>query len=68
MAQIKKSKEINESLPFVLRFGIKPTVSLKDEFDDNGLPTAAYHYKSTQTIAHDTYPRTSGKQPTWDAR
>ena len=68
MAQIKKSKEINESLPFVLRFGIKPTVYLRDEFDEDGLPTAGYHYKVTQTMGHTTHPRTPRKPSTWDAR
>jgi|688.fasta_scaffold760230_1 hypothetical protein len=47
-------------LPFALRFGVKSTLSLRDDFDEFGNPTLAYHYKVTQTIPHTTHPRNRG--------
>ncbi len=65
-----KVKTISDTcdLPFALRFGIKPTISLRDEFDESGLSTQPYHYKVTQTIPHWTTPRTPGKQASNDKK
>ncbi len=61
MAKLKTIED-NRDLPFVLRFGIKPTITQRKEFDENGVPTQAYQYKVVQTIPHWTQPRTPGKQ------
>ena len=67
MAKLIKIED-NHDLPFALRFGIKPTITQRKEFDENGVPTQAYHYKVVQTMPHWTQPRTPGKQASHDKK